>query len=66
MATKKESKKKSDKDLTEKSLLSLREKLRELRFKVEGSKSKNVKEVREIKKDIARILTALNQSTKNK
>lgn len=66
MATKKEVKNKKEKDLTEKSLVSLREKLRNLKFKVEGAKSKNVKEVREIKKDIARILTGLNQNTKNK
>lgn len=37
------------------------ERLRVLRFKVEGSKSKNVKETQNVKKQIARLLTAKNQ-----
>jgi len=36
-----------------------REKLRELRFNLESGKVKNVREIRKIKKDIARILTTL-------
>lgn len=37
-----------------------RESLRTFRFGTSGSKTKNVKEGRATKKDIARILTALN------
>ncbi len=40
-------------------LTTLREELRTLRFKAEGSKSKNVKEEAGIKKNIARIMTAI-------
>ena len=36
-----------------------REKLRQLRFDLAAGKVKNVREVRKIKKDIARILTVL-------
>lgn len=35
-------------------------KLRDLRFGIAGSKSKNVKEQKLLKKEIAKILTALN------
>lgn len=35
--------------------------LRDLRFGIAGSKNKNVKEQRNIKRDIARTKTALNQ-----
>ncbi len=38
-----------------------REKLREFRFNLAGGKVKNVSEIRETKKDIARILTLLKQ-----
>ena len=38
-----------------------REKLRELRFNLAAGKVKNVSEIRETKKDIARILTILKQ-----
>lgn len=42
-----------------------REKLRQLRFDLMAGKVKNVREIRMIKKDIARILTLLKQlSTK--
>lgn len=34
--------------------------LRDMRFGVAGSKNKNVKEQKAIKKEIARILTAIN------
>lgn len=43
-----------------KELLVLKENLRLIHFKAEGSKSKNVKEVAVLKKQIARILTELN------
>lgn len=42
-----------------------REKLRQLRFDLASGKVKNVREIRTIKKDIARILTIL-QETRNK
>jgi large subunit ribosomal protein L29 len=38
-----------------------REKLRGLRFDLASGKVKNVKEIRNIKKDIARILTILKE-----
>lgn len=38
-----------------------REKLREFRFNLAAGKVKNVREIRETKKDIARILTILKQ-----
>ncbi len=51
--------KKSDKELT--SLIEeTREAIRQERFVVAGSKGRNVKKVRENKKDIARALTALS------
>jgi ribosomal protein L29 len=43
------------------SLSELQEKLRVLRFNANGSKQKNVKEPKNIKKQIARILTDLNK-----
>ncbi len=43
-------------------LLENREKLRELRFKDSNHQLKNVKEISAVKKEIARILTILNQS----
>ncbi len=39
-----------------------RERLRSLRFDLASGKVKNVREIRNIKKDIARILTILKQS----
>jgi large subunit ribosomal protein L29 len=42
-------------------LQDLREKLRQLRFDLTGGKVKNVREIRHIRKDIARILTLLKQ-----
>jgi len=47
-----------------KKLLSLREGLRSIRFKAEGSKSKNVKESSVLKKQIARVLTEVNKKQK--
>ena len=42
-------------------LVTSRDKLRELRFNLAGGKVKNIKEVHQIKKDIAKILTLLNE-----
>lgn len=54
-----EIKQKSKKEL-ERFLGQNREKLRQLRFDLASGKVKNVREIRKIKKDIARILTFLN------
>lgn len=43
-----------------------REKLEVLSFDLESGKVKNVREIREIKKNIARILTFLRMGTDNK
>lgn len=51
--------KKSSSDL-QKLLAERREKLRQLRFDLAAGKVKNIREIREVKKDIARILTVLN------
>jgi ribosomal protein L29 len=52
--------KKSEKDLIKE--LSLKRKaLREFRFNMAGTKTRNIKEGREVKKDIARILTELRK-----
>jgi ribosomal protein L29 len=47
-----------------KKLLALEESLRVIRFKAEGAKSKNVKEAATLKKQIAQVLTMLNQFQK--
>ncbi|MBI2627686.1 50S ribosomal protein L29 [Candidatus Nomurabacteria bacterium] len=47
-----------------KKLAILRENARVIRFKAEGSKSKNVKGLANLKKDIARILTEINKKKK--
>lgn len=52
-------KKKTDQDLA-KELAEKRAALRSFRFGTAGSKSRNVKEGRGIKKDIARIMTEMN------
>ncbi|MBP9711702.1 MAG: 50S ribosomal protein L29 [Candidatus Pacebacteria bacterium] len=44
----------------EKKLVSLEEEVRMIRFKAEGSKSKNVKELANLKKQIAKIMTEIN------
>ena len=49
------------KDELIKKLAFLREEVRVIRFKAEGSKSKNVKEASTFKKQIAQILTELNR-----
>ena len=48
-------------DELKKKLALLQEAVRALRFKTEGSKSKNVKEPNHLKKQIARILTEINK-----
>ncbi len=45
-------------------LVELHEKLRKIRFSMAGSRPKNVKEERDLKKDIARLLTEKNMGTK--
>lgn len=55
----KDFKEKSDKEL-EKDLLTKREQLREFRFKLSGSQTRDLKEGKNLKKDIARILTEIN------
>lgn len=55
-----ELKQKSQKEL-QKLLQDKREKLRELRFALASGKVKNVREIRQIKKDIARILTIMKR-----
>jgi len=46
----------------EKILADSRERLRQLRFDLAAGKVKNVREIRKIKKDIARILTICQKS----
>jgi ribosomal protein L29 len=52
--------KEMNKEDLQKELVILRENLRVIHFKAEGSRSKNVKEAATFKKQIARILTELN------
>jgi len=47
-------------DELKKKLLDLEENMRILRFKAQGSKSKNVKEFATLRKQIARVLTEIN------
>ncbi len=61
----KELKEKSEAEL-QKLLKEKREKLREARFVLATGRLKNVNEIKNIKKDIARILTLLNLKKKNK
>ncbi|MBD3359708.1 MAG: 50S ribosomal protein L29 [Candidatus Buchananbacteria bacterium] len=46
-------------------LASNREKLRDLRFKVSQNQLKNIREIRQIKKKIAKISTLINQKKNN-
>ncbi len=55
--------KKSIKDL-EKSVREKREVLREFRFKSAGSRTRNVREGRATRREIARMLTELNRRSK--
>lgn len=48
-----------------KKLAVLEESVRVIKFKAEGSKSKNVKEMGILKKQIARILTEINSDVKS-
>lgn len=56
--------KKSDKDLV-KLLAEKREDFRTFRFDMTGSKTRDVKDARNIKKDIARVLTEINRRVHN-
>ena len=53
---------KKDKKELEKTVLELRKKLSDLRFKFTSNKLKNVKEISNSKKTIARILTLLKEA----
>lgn len=44
-------------------LLSLKEEIRILHFKAQGSKSKNVKETATLRKQVARVLTEINKKS---
>lgn len=48
------------KEELQKSLVDSRERLRNLKFDLASGKVKNVREIRNIKKDIARILTIIH------
>jgi len=45
----------------QRTLPGLKEKLRQFRFDLVAGKVKNIREIRETKKDIARIMTILNR-----
>ena len=55
---------KKDKKELEKSVLDLQKRLNDIRFRLSANQLKNIKEVSNIKKDIARILTVLRQDHK--
>ena len=61
MAKTKENLKEMKEDELKKKLAMLQEKTRVIRFKAEGSKSKNVKEFANLKKQIAQVLTEMNK-----
>ena len=56
----------ADKNQTKENLMGelakKREELREVRFQAAGSRSKNVKQAKNLRKEIARLLTELNSS----
>ena len=62
MAKKTENLKGMKQDELKAKLVALQESIRVIRFKAGGSKSKNVKEVATLKKEIARILTEINKN----
>ncbi len=68
MAKKKNNKREIWKSMKEselvKELAILRENARVKRFKAEGSKSKNIKELFTLRKNIARVLTEINRDNK--
>lgn len=55
-----ELRRKSNKELQE-NLVTSRNKLRDLRFNLASGKVKNIREIKQVKKDIARILTLLKE-----
>lgn len=61
MAKNKENLKGMKKNELNKKLMDLRENIRIIRFKGQGSKSKNVKEVATLRKLVARVLTEINK-----
>lgn len=61
MKKKKENLKLMKKSELEKELTTLEESARVIRFKAEGSRSKNVKELSTLRKDIARVMTELQK-----
>lgn len=61
---KKENLKEMKKEELKKKLIDLEESMRVLRFKAQGSKSKNVKEAATLRKQVARILTEINRSSR--
>lgn len=61
MKNKKDNLKSMKPEELKKELVRLQEEVRVIRFKTEGSKSKNVKELSELKKQTARVLTAINK-----
>ena len=64
MPKKKENLKIENNDDLKNKLILLQESFRVLRFKSQGSRSKNVKEEKNLKKHIARILTEINKNNK--
>jgi ribosomal protein L29 len=59
----KEIRQKTNKELKD-NLVAFREKLRELRFNLASGKVKNIREVHQTKKDIAKILTIIKENGK--
>ena len=47
-------------------LLDLRDKLRDFRFKDSSKQLKNIREIRKTKKSIAQVLTLINKNKENK
>ncbi len=64
MKSGKENLKRMSKDELRKRLAELHEKARALKWKAEGAKPKDVKEGRNLRKGIARVLTELNHHEK--
>jgi ribosomal protein L29 len=61
MQKKKENLKDIDEAELKKKVAALRENARVIRFKAEGSKSRNVKELVALRKQVARLLTEINR-----
>ncbi len=64
MAKKKENLKGMGMNELKAKLITLEESIRSIHFKSEGAKSKNVKEVKTLRKEVARILTEMNRVKK--